>query len=247
MRGTPLFPEAEGVRIDASVSFPPGRTPEQLHRILERNRFEAAIARGEPFDGAPDWIRGWIGAAETDHPGLVAIECVWPDTASAEFAARRNLVADVICTPPQLETLAAFAAAHPDARIVAARTAGAAFGPEPDPVWIRGIETLAAVPNVYLKFDGILAGAPPGDPDGWGPSSVRWNADDYRPWIQFALRTFGAGRCLYGSGWPERTAAGTWKEALACFTQALGAQTMEARERIFGETAERVYLLPRGL
>lgn len=235
------------MRIDASVSFPPGRTPEQLHRILARNRFEAAIARGEPFEGAPDWIRGWIGLPGADHPRLVAIECLWPDTAAMERAAAGNLAADVILTPVQMDALAAFAAAHPDARIVAAGTAGAAFGPEPDPVWIRGIETLAAVPNVYLKFDGILAGAPPGDPDGWGPSSVRWNADSYRPWIQSALRAFGPDRCLYGSGWPERTAAGAWKEALACFTQALGAQTMETRERIFGGTAERVYLLPRGL
>jgi predicted TIM-barrel fold metal-dependent hydrolase len=34
---------------------------------------------------------------------------------------------------------------------------------------------------------------------------------------------------------------GTWKESLAAFTQALGAQSMETRSRILGENAAKIY------
>ena len=34
---------------------------------------------------------------------------------------------------------------------------------------------------------------------------------------------------------------GTWKEALAAFTQAIGPQTLETREHLLGGTARRFY------
>ena len=39
----------------------------------------------------------------------------------------------------------------------------------------------------------------------------------------------------------ELSPEGTWKEALAAFTQAIGAQTMETREHLLGGTARRFY------
>jgi L-fuconolactonase len=58
------------------------------------------------------------------------------------------------------------------------------------------------------------------------------------------LGAFGPGRLMFASNWPfclEATDA--WKKVLATFTQALGAQTMEVRAKILGETAARVYRL----
>jgi L-fuconolactonase len=46
---------------------------------------------------------------------------------------------------------------------------------------------------------------------------------------------------MYGSDWPSYLPVGTWKEALAAFTQAIGAQTMEVREQLLGGTAMRFY------
>jgi L-fuconolactonase len=39
---------------------------------------------------------------------------------------------------------------------------------------------------------------------------------------------------------------GTWKEALAAFTQAIGPQTMETRAQLLGGTARRFYRLAAG-
>jgi len=42
---------------------------------------------------------------------------------------------------------------------------------------------------------------------------------------------------MYGSGWPLSMPHATWKESLACFTQAMGAQTMDDRALILGDNA----------
>lgn len=207
------------MRIDASVSFPSGWTTAQLQRILVRNRFDGVIAHGEPFEDAPDWILGWIGQpGAPDHPRLLAIESSLADAAET---VRRGLAAEVT---GELSAIAEFAKAHPEARIVIPRTAGAAFGGPPDREWLDGAAAAAELKNVRIKIDGFLTGSPP-----------------HAPWIQAALQIFGASRCIYGSGWPESTSPGTWKEALACFTQSMGARTIDFREQVLGGTAMEVY------
>jgi predicted TIM-barrel fold metal-dependent hydrolase len=64
-----------------------------------------------------------------------------------------------------------------------------------------------------------------------------WNAAVYRPWIQHLLHTFPIGKLAFGSGWPLSMPHATWKESLACFTQALGPQSLEHRSCLFGENA----------
>jgi len=218
-KGT-LFRKAVRVRIDASVSFPPGWTTAQLQRILLRNRFEGVIAHGEPFEDAPEWILGWIGPpGAPDHPRLAAIVSGLEDAAET---VRRNLAAEI--AEHDLTAIAEFATTHPDARIVVPRTAGAGFGPTPDKKWLAGLAALARTPNVFLKIDGFLSAPPP-----------------HGPWIQAALEHFGPQRCIYGSGWPLYTTPGTWKEALACFTQSIGARSIEFREHVLGGTAWEAY------
>jgi predicted TIM-barrel fold metal-dependent hydrolase len=51
---------------------------------------------------------------------------------------------------------------------------------------------------------------------------------------------------MYGSDWPSYLPEGTWKAALAAFTQAIGPQTLETREHVLGGTAHRFYRLETG-
>jgi L-fuconolactonase len=69
-----------------------------------------------------------------------------------------------------------------------------------------------------------------------------WRAETFRPLVQSMLAWFGPDRMIYGSDWPHCMHTGTWKESLAAFTQALGAQTMQVRSKILGENAARWYL-----
>jgi L-fuconolactonase len=62
-----------------------------------------------------------------------------------------------------------------------------------------------------------------------------------RPFVARALALFGPDRLMFGSDWPHGLPEFTWKQNLAAFTQAIGAQPIEVREQLLGGTAARVY------
>ena len=89
---------------------------------------------------------------------------------------------------------------------------------------------LARHPNLFAKVSGLITAAP-----------TKWKAADFQPAVRAALAAFGSERIMYGSDWPSYLPVGTWKEALAAFTQAIGPQTLETREHLLGGTARRFY------
>jgi len=93
------------------------------------------------------------------------------------------------------------------------------------------MERAAQIPNLWVKISGLINEA--------GPEG--WRADTYRPYIQHLMAVFGPKRLMYGSDWPNCMHTGTWKESMAAFTQALGAQSMETRSLILGENAAEFY------
>ena len=101
----------------------------------------------------------------------------------------------------------------------------------------RGIAapSLAQYPNVFAKISGLITDAP-----------TQWKAADFQPAVRAALATFGPERVMFGSDWPSYLPVGTWKEALAAFTQAIGPQTLQTREHLLGGTARRFYRIGDG-
>ena len=69
------------------------------------------------------------------------------------------------------------------------------------------------------------------------------DSDQLRPYVQHVWKSFGPDRCMFGSDWPVCLLAGTWKQVLAAFTQALGPIPQVARNKVMGETAARFYQL----
>ena len=98
-----------------------------------------------------------------------------------------------------------------------------------------GAPSLARYANVFAKISGLIAHAP-----------TQWKAAEFQPAVRAVLAAFGPQRVMYGSDWPSYLPVGTWKEALAAFTQAIGPQTMEAREHLLGGTARGFYRLEAG-
>ena len=157
-------------------------TPDDLWRILSRNRFEGAIV--QPAVGSPEET-DWLRDLKQQHPWILAISGPRQDV----------LESSGFEETPEYDLLAA--ASDPAKSIL-----------------IRGA---------------ILA-----------------NVAALRPFVQWCLARFGPERIMWGSHWPYCMHPGggnigIWKESLAAFTQALGAQSMETREWILGGTAARVY------
>lgn len=257
------------MRLDAHQHFTPEYTPDLLWPILKRNRFDGGIVVCGPADTAYhleladkyEFIRGVVAAEYVDHPKLRGVwggprlgvgQAVEPAAdGPVRLAGEQTLAADGgLNSPPQarqpalpgirvLHELEAhnltfelediglvpqIAEAHPNLRIVI-RHLG-----RPHP--FEAVERAAAYPNVFGKISGLITHCP-----------TRWKADDFRPHVQHALHAFGPHRLMFGSDWPSYLPEGTFKEALAAFTQSIGALPLEMREQILGGTAERAYAL----
>jgi L-fuconolactonase len=217
-------------------------TPDDLWRILSRNKYEGAVAvpmldtEAETdwlleLSERHSWILGVAGPAPLPrwlaHPKFVSLRAkvagTETDTIIATGAAGKAV--DLIASEHEIAAALQLAQHSPaSARICVILDAAPRWDPAP---W----EPLARSPRFTFKIRGLINNA----------AAAGWRADDYRPFIQKMLEWCGPGRLLYASDWPHCMNTGTWKESLAAFTQALGAQTIDTRSRILGDNAAEHY------
>jgi L-fuconolactonase len=231
-------------RIDSHQHFTGECLPPLLGPILKRNRFDGSVAvAARPsveetrwllsLAAGHDFVRavvGWADLADPRvgdtldeyrrHPKFRGVCYAFagelpPGLAELE---RRGLTLDVSSgfTPAIVERF-------PDLRVAIDRvgTAHATLPP-----------SVARYPNLFAKISGLITHAP-----------TAWKAAEFQPAVRAALAAFGPERVMYGSDWPSYLPEGTWKAALAAFTQAIGPQTLETREHLLGGTAHRFYRL----
>jgi L-fuconolactonase len=234
-------------RIDSHQHFTREYLPSLLFPILKRNRFDGSVAVVNvpsmeetrwllALAAEHDFIRavvGWADLADPRvgemldeyqrHPKFRGV-CYWfegglpPGLTEVE---RRGWTSDGSGGFRQ-ESVAGL----PDLR-VAIDHVGTGRGTAPPCVAQYG--------NVFVKISGLITHAP-----------TQWKAAEFQPSVRAALAVFGPERVMYGSDWPSYLPVGTWKEALAAFTQAIGPQTLETREQLLGGTARRFYRIGDG-
>jgi L-fucono-1,5-lactonase len=97
--------------------------------------------------------------------------------------------------------------------------------------WASELAEAAVYPNVYAKVSGLNTAA---DPE-------RWSADDLRPFIEAAVRHFGADRLVFGSDWPVCLMAGDYERV---WQETVRALDEPVRDAVLGGTAIDLYRLP---
>ena len=97
--------------------------------------------------------------------------------------------------------------------------------------WRRGIETVAARPNVALKISGL------------GRAGLPWTVAANGPVIRDAIAIFGVDRCLFASNFPVDGLAGTFAEIFTGFAAAVADRPHEERRKLFHDNAVRIYRL----
>lgn len=239
------------MRIDSHQHFTPEYSPALLHPILKRNRFDATVAVGcadllawSSFD----FILAFVVDVDLLSPALPhlldKLQCEPklrgvrydfgrdPLPSGLSEIARRDLTLDL---PPRPELVPAIAERFPGLRLVLDHVGRPSLMTRPFDEWARHLEAAAQFPLLCAKISGLITDAP-----------TRWHADEFRPVVRHALRTLGPDRLMYGSDWPSYLPVGTWKEALAAFTQSIGALPAEIREHLLGLTAARFYGIEAG-
>ncbi len=232
------------MRLDSHQHFTDEYSPELLYPILKRNRFDATVlvsSVGLPaYTSDHDFIRAVVVHADLGspdlpylldqlqlHPKFRGVYSDLPADAGLHEIARRDLTLDL---PPRPGLIPPIAERFPNLRIVLDHVGRPSLITQPFDEWARSLEIAAQHATLHAKISGLITDAP-----------TRWHADQFRPAVHHAFRTFGPGRLMYGSDWPSYLPEGTWKEALAAFTQSVGALRTEVREQLLGETARRFY------
>jgi L-fuconolactonase len=152
-----------------------------------------------------------------------------------ELLADRNLAFDVCAESIQLLRLVPrLAERHPDLTLVVDHLAKPPIKERGWEPWASLMVDAASAPNVVTKLSGLNTAAAPGA-----------TADDYRPYVDHALTTFGPDRVLYGGDWPfallaARSYTQIWWDLRRC----LDPLDDEARQAVLFGTARRVYRLP---
>lgn len=247
------------MRIDSFQSFTPEHPPEHLGPILARNRFDGSIAVAQESDDPRQLLslvrdHGFVKAAipavdlSDAHLPLLLDELRQSmkfrgvfhrldDTVPAGLAelARRNLSIDLLADADRLPLAAEIAARMPELRIAIVHLGQPRIDTGQFDGWARDIAALARFPQVFCKASDLIH-----------LSVAPWKGADLRPYVQHVLTAFSAARVMFGSGWPSGLPDRIWKETLAAFTQAIGAQSLEIREELLGGVANRFYGIGEG-
>jgi len=218
------------LRIDAHHSFSERYPLAHLESILRRNRFEGSVLVGPGCWPHPGFVKAVVVRADAfdgrlldecqHHAGFRGMCCragFEPPEGVAELE-RRGLTLDLL---GGLGRVPYIAEQHPGLRIAIDH-----LGMPPPEGWAEYMERAAACGRVFCKLSGLagMIAAP-------------------RPYVQQALSLFGPDRLMFGSDWPNALPEHSWKASLAAFTQAIGPQTIEVREKLLGGTAARFYAI----
>ena len=98
--------------------------------------------------------------------------------------------------------------------------------------WKKGIQQLAALPNVHCKLSGIITRI-----------GKDWTQDKIEPYILYVIEQFGVDRLMYGGDWPVVLRADSyhsWARGFERITEKLSASDLH---KIYHLNADRIYRL----
>lgn len=218
--------------------------------VAETEFLLAVARRCEPVAG----VVGWVDLSAPDavdtidrlraDPLLKGLRPMLQDIADTDWIlraevrpalahmARVGLRLDALIQPRHLAAILAVAGAHPTLPIVIDHLAKPRMGDgrAPDAEWVRGMEALAARPNVWCKLSGMVTEIGP-----------HWRQSDLEPFASAVLSAFGADRTMWGSDWPVVNLAadyGRWVESARSLAAGLGHRE---RDRLFEGSAREFY------
>ena len=143
---------------------------------------------------------------------------------------KHDLSWDLRVTWWHLEEAAEVVREHPKLRVALNHTGYPLDrSPEALAVWRRGMEALAACPNVHCKISGLTVLGEP------------WTLGSNKPIIREAIRIFGVDRCMFASNFPVDGLKGSWDYLYSCFKKSVADLPLAGRRKLFSENALKFY------
>lgn len=99
--------------------------------------------------------------------------------------------------------------------------------------WEKGIQELAALPNVMCKISGIIVTA---DRENWSPA-------DLAPNMNFCMDAFGEDRVMFAGDWPVCTLTAPFQGWLGALKEIVRSRSKRFQHKLFHDNAVRFYEL----
>ncbi|WP_285567673.1 amidohydrolase family protein [Streptomyces sp. RTGN2] len=141
-----------------------------------------------------------------------------------------GLAYDLLVRPDQLTATVALVRALPDVRFVLDHAGNPVIGPRPAPGWTAAMTALGELPNVAVKFSGLLTRT--GET---GPATA------LAPYAATLLGALGPRRVLFGSDWPVCRLTAEYDEVLAVTEELLAPLAPADRAAVLGTNAAAWY------
>ncbi len=147
--------------------------------------------------------------------------------------AKFGLTYDILVYPHQLAAAIELTRKFPNQKFVLDHIAKPQVSEGMDSSWRKNIEALAKAPNVYCKLSGMVTET----------KDFQWTENQFYPFMEVVLESFGTERVLYGSDWPVCLVAGTYEDVLTIVSNFIQQLSPTEQKNIMGLNAVRFYEL----
>jgi L-fuconolactonase len=144
-----------------------------------------------------------------------------------------NFAYDILIFPDQLQYITKFVSSFPDQQFVIDHIAKPVIRDGKIHEWKKGIEAIAQYDNVHCKLSGMVTEAD------W----KNWKKEDFSPYMDTVVGSFGMKRVMFGSDWPVCLVAASYQEMLGIVNVYFSSFSHSEQEQFFGLNAARFYNL----
>lgn len=241
-----LKPLLEDEKIDACVSV-------QARQSLEENEYLLGLADKHDFiKGVVGWVDLCSDRVEEDlirykkDKKMKGFRHVLQDETDDQFMLQNSFVRgvkksfeygytyDILIYERQLSTTIKFLEAFDDQPFVLDHIAKPLIKEVKTKNWERGIQQLAQYENLYCKISGMVTEA----------SWKAWQYEDFLPFLDVVVESFGVDRLMFGSDWPVCLLGSEgYGEMKSIVDRYFEAYSKQDQAKIFGENASKFYSL----
>jgi L-fuconolactonase len=240
-----LKPELDQAGFQGSVAVQARQTTEETRWLLQ-------LAASSPFILG---VVGWVDLQSPDvrsqlrefsqNPKLVGVRHVVQGEPDERFMLRPeflrgiaaleefDLAYDILIYTRHLTVAAEFVRQFPRQRFVLDHLAKPPIKDGSLQPWARGVEELAAFPNVMCKLSGMVTEA----------DRQHWRPEHMAPYLDVAFKCFGPERLMIGSDWPVCSVAAPYSRAMSVVKDYLARCSAADQEAVLGGNAQRFWKL----
>ena|SRR5450432_495950 len=140
---------------------------------------------------------------------------------------------DLLILPDQLACTEKLVASFPDQRFVIDHLAKPLIKEKKISAWKTAIKKFGNYPNVYCKISGLVTEA----------DLQNWRNEDFRPYLDVVVESFGMKKIMFGSDWPVCLLAAEYEEVKQITEEYFSSFSQTEQSAFFGENARSFYKL----